>query len=305
MSHTRWIRLATVISEKKPQKLDQSSRSSQNNFNTKYRPKGTLKLGWRVVPWGSDDASKIKFDVKADFSGKSDETKLEKVQHGDTTGAKNSIKLYIANPRKAKDRFSVECYAVIDSDTVFPFERWMEDFADAITSKSLREICIPGTHDSGTYSISKHSKAGNDKDGGAPNDPSQYLEWCQAQGYSIDQQLLSGIRYLDLRLDRAGGDDEMYITHSWRGERVDAVLKAVAAFLDDHPREIVILDFQHLYHLRDADYRTLADKLKSFFGPKMAPPAAFDTSIGEMWRRGYQVVALIGSKKGKPGAAFF
>ena len=35
---------------------------------------------------------------------------------------------------------------------------WMNDMKDDIWNKKLNKIVIPGTHDSGTYCINKHSK---------------------------------------------------------------------------------------------------------------------------------------------------
>lgn len=125
------------------------------------------------------------------------------------------------------------------------YPRWMEDMRDLIGDKSLRQIAIPASHDSGTYDLSDHI---------APDARpiSQWLpawcteNWAKTQQMNIRQQLNAGIRALDLRICRfrniSGYDDhDVRIIHSLYGPKIDNVLQQVQDFMADNPMEIVIL----------------------------------------------------------------
>ena len=87
----------------------------------------------------------------------------------------------------------------------------------------LRRIAIPGAHDAAT--------AG--------------MPWfARTQDADTATLLADGVRYLDLRV--ALSDGKLRIFHGpSTGVELDGVLQAVAAFLDAHPAECVLLDFQH------------------------------------------------------------
>jgi 1-phosphatidylinositol phosphodiesterase len=96
---------------------------------------------------------------------------------------------------------------------------WMADLADA---RSLAELSIPGTHDSG-----------------ALHEP--YPGSAQAQRIAIADQLVAGVRYLDLRCRHY--QDAFYIYHGPvdQDQTFDEVLATMATFLDEHPGETVIV----------------------------------------------------------------
>lgn len=87
----------------------------------------------------------------------------------------------------------------------------------------LRSIAIPGSHDAGTRG----------------------LLWAgETQTYTIDQQLQSGVRYFDLRVHKKG--EKCVIFHSiLDGIEFSCVLDAIRAFIQTHPGEVILLDFQH------------------------------------------------------------
>lgn len=97
---------------------------------------------------------------------------------------------------------------------------WMRGVQDAAP---LRRIAIPGAHDAGTAGMPWYS--------------------C-TQDADTATLLADGVRYLDLRV--ALKDGKLHIFHGpSTGVELDAVLQAVAAFLDAHPAECILLDFQH------------------------------------------------------------
>lgn len=135
------------------------------------------------------------------------------------------------------------------------YENWMGDSISQIGDKSLKQLTLPGSHDSGAYNLTDEIIA----DSKPANLEtllwiSEKLEisasnvirnWAVSQRWSIYDQLIGGIRYLDLR---AGWDNS---TQTWRayhlqmGSLVEDLLIEVRHFFDSHVKEIVILEISH------------------------------------------------------------
>ncbi|MCQ2370773.1 MAG: hypothetical protein MJ058_01805 [Akkermansia sp.] len=97
---------------------------------------------------------------------------------------------------------------------------WMRGVQD---DAPLRRIAIPGAHDAGTAGMPWYSRT---------------------QDADTATLLADGVRYLDLRVELQEGSLRIFHGPS-AGVGLDGVLQAVAAFLDAHPAECVLLDFQH------------------------------------------------------------
>ena len=163
------------------------------------------------------------------------------------------------------------------------FLAWMEKLGNAIGGFSIRELAIPGTHDTGTYGLNDRFWAddGNmakwlfDIDGYAPGHVEVHVHWTKhytswwphipywtvhvsltphaklmdmyatTQGANVYEQLHNGIRYLDLRVlyDRK----HLYLIHTLKGPNVFTKINDVNHYLRENPYEIVILDFQSFY----------------------------------------------------------
>ncbi|XP_037517213.1 uncharacterized protein LOC119394065 [Rhipicephalus sanguineus] len=119
------------------------------------------------------------------------------------------------------------CVEVLYSSCFTPKPRWMRDNYQELSSLSLMDMLIPGTHDAGMY----HQGT-----------PLPHEKLLYNQDRTIKQQLAYGIRALDLRVQYSRG--EFYITHDRvRGwPTVSEVLRDVREFVDE-TGEIVILDF--------------------------------------------------------------
>jgi len=100
---------------------------------------------------------------------------------------------------------------------------WMHDLA-FLNNMALKDICIPGSHDSGTYMMA-HKIANN-------------ASKCQA--LDIKGQLEAGSRYLDLRA--ALYENELWLYHGsdWTNVKLDVALDQINAFLNANTQEIVI-----------------------------------------------------------------
>ncbi len=163
------------------------------------------------------------------------------------------------------------------------FMPWMEKLGNHIADFSIRELAIPGTHDSGTYGLDDRLFADDGNmgkgifkaDGYLPGHVELDLHWVKhktswwphipywtlhisliphaeyihsfskTQGKSIYEQLHNGVRYIDMRV--LYDDNHLYLIHVLKGPSVFRVIDDVNKYLRENPYEIVILDFNHFY----------------------------------------------------------
>lgn len=97
---------------------------------------------------------------------------------------------------------------------------WMRGVRD---DAPLRRIAIPGAHDAGTAGMPWYSRT---------------------QDADTATLLADGVRYLDLRVALENGKLRIFHGPS-TGVELEGILQSVAAFLDVHPAECILLDFQH------------------------------------------------------------
>jgi hypothetical protein len=111
--------------------------------------------------------------------------------------------------------------------------QWMEQLVASAPPNhtfTLRDLVLPGTHDSGSGTIGRFkvfSAAG------------------RTQNLSLYEQLKAGIRYLDVRVANGttGGDDVLSIWHGClEGGNLDKSLQGVADFLQEHTKELVVIE---------------------------------------------------------------
>ncbi|MFF6983828.1 hypothetical protein ACFZAV_40630 [Streptomyces sp. NPDC008343] len=130
---------------------------------------------------------------------------------------------------------------------------WMEQLGGTIGNRPLNQIVMPGSHDAGTAGITENSgmcDAGDTVDS-ARKWPDLAASLSRTQSGSLVQQLEAGSRYLDLRLCKQG--DKWYSYHGGplgrqffdafgaRGEIVRGEAREVADWINQHPKEVVIL----------------------------------------------------------------
>jgi len=154
-------------------------------------------------------------------------------------------------------------------------ECWMDDLPDAVRDAPLCRLSIPGSHDSFTYSLEKSGTAG-------PDQPpfirtltklfpkiSRWIlyRWSVTQKRSFTEQLKSGIRYFDIRLEAVtrNGEREFRILHCLLGTRIVDLLQELKKFLDETKSEVIILDFQHLYMFEHHDHQELINFIMQEF----------------------------------------
>jgi hypothetical protein len=190
----------------------------------------------------------------------------------------------------------------------FRAEHWMEDLAPQIGDRPLSELRIPGTHDAGSFSISRtdpvlsdaQNDAGTAQFEGIPT--RRVADYVYTQNLTFTEQLDQGIRYLDFRLTCDA--DGMFIVHVFRGAPIGDALTEIAAWVDAHPREVLFLDVQKNYGCADRTYDVdgvevngndlFTDLVRQAFGTELAPrPADADaaTTLNGLVDDGTNVVA--------------
>lgn len=209
-----------------------------------------------------------------------------------------------------------KCRIDIKIHDYIPPHQWMNVMGKEIEGKPLCQVALPGTHDSATYQFNKDLGASPDsnltsgiqdkleigrglirKVGEKINDAvltAVFKRLCKCQDLTIAQQLKEGIRYLDLRV-ASYGEDQFYTCHGVYCVDVETVLDEIKQFLDGHPKEIVILDFNHLYDMTPKHHELLATRIVKKMGPKMASQKDGlrpDSKVREFWEKGAQAVVI-------------
>jgi len=153
------------------------------------------------------------------------------------------------------------------SALIFDHSRWMEGLRNDIGDKPLWQITLPGTHDAGMYTthdiIIKEYNFSEKIAKAWIRD-----HWVKTQGQTIYEQLMGGVRYLDLR--PAEHDDTLYIYHSFAGPKVADVFEQIGQFMRNSEAsgagELVVLVLSHIYHFKEIGYQKLVNYIATYLG---------------------------------------
>ncbi|KAK0162935.1 hypothetical protein PV327_006662 [Microctonus hyperodae] len=161
---------------------------------------------------------------------------------------------------------------------------WMSKRKKTLGHLKMRDIFIPGTHDSAAYAKFKDPKNDNIVE-----------KYTITQDEDILGQLIYGARYLDIRVGRYPNDEHMY----WGNHGfikiipLQVIINDVKNFLKN-TNEIVIFDVQefpqgfqtlhHHHHLIDYLEREFADYLLQ------RPVHVWKTTLDEIWSTGKRLI---------------
>lgn len=150
--------------------------------------------------------------------------------------------------------------------------QWMRYYSEVIGNLTLTEMCLPGTHDSGTYQ---------------PDFPLG-REWIRTQSLSLRDQLNSGIRALDLRIGQNRPGDYIISHDTWRTRyTLSQALKEVTDFIHANSKELVVLDFHRFNNLGkgDFDFDQLKAQVKdSLQGFSLPVTEGSGKTLKELWQ---------------------
>jgi len=160
-------------------------------------------------------------------------------------------------------------------------------------------LAIPGSHDTFSYTV----KATNDIAPGVDNIVKDLAKlfghsakkiiynWSVTQHLDIYEQLCHGIRYIDVRISYCAKTDSFRFVHGLYGACIDDEFDKINRFLAENPKEIILMDINHLYEMDDERHAILLTKLESLFERKMCPVINVeDITLEMMWKNGYQIL---------------
>jgi hypothetical protein len=160
---------------------------------------------------------------------------------------------------------------------------WMGNLVQSRPDLCLGDMVIPGTHDSGSYSIDSFKV---------------FSAVGRNQNVSVLDQLHRGARFLDLRVAEAGKNVNIF--HGClQGTKFDRVVEEVKLFCDDFPGEFVIIELVAEYGRTFSSTQKLRalDSIKEMLGEKMFAEDNVDklltTPIKDLVMDGKQVCVLL------------
>lgn len=133
---------------------------------------------------------------------------------------------------------------------------WMAELKKVAPNLKLRDIVMPGTHDSASYTIPKAKF---------------FAAVSLTQNLDVHGQLSMGMRYLDVRI-ATGSSGETAIFHGCvEGGLFSTILDQINEFLEHHVGEFIFLDLVQEYgrDFSEAKRVQMFQDIKSTFGDKM------------------------------------
>ena len=67
-------------------------------------------------------------------------------------------------------------------------------------------------------------------------------KWTQTQSLTVYEQLMHGVRYLDLRVSKCPSDGGYYIVHSFCGPSLEQVLDQIHHFATQYEKEVILVE---------------------------------------------------------------
>lgn len=181
---------------------------------------------------------------------------------------------------------------------------WMKIKSPSISNKTLKEMTIFGTHDSGAYNLSKIQM---------PGDENEWLEIMiyagEAIGLPLDviinlwgdahpkygnfyNQLSNGVRYFDLRCGWLSSKQDWFAYHWTVGQTIKYLCKEIENFLSSHTSEIVLIEATHLKgtKVNDEKVQLLINIFEGAFGNLLYPRSKTFPTYNEMIKSGHRIL---------------
>ncbi len=189
-------------------------------------------------------------------------------------------------------------------------ENWMKALKErypAFSKAAIKDIIIPGTHNSGSYALNQNSDYSPDESIDSlileflktlDVTKAIYADWAKSQPHDVYQQLTKGIRYIDLRV--CGKSGEPYSCHGMYSDKLSNIIQQINRFIskEENRYEIIILDINHIYQMSDGAQESLISHLLSTFGDKIASRDAYglDSTLHDFWENNKQLIIVYQNK---------
>ncbi|WP_281645154.1 phosphatidylinositol-specific phospholipase C domain-containing protein [Parendozoicomonas sp. Alg238-R29] len=182
--------------------------------------------------------------------------------------------------------------------------RWMTELYSN-SDIPLNQICMPGTHNAGSYKISALS--GEDPFMDKPvreildKVKFDFLDlpvkqvvalWAKNQDLNVYEQLKKGVRYLDIRARKVKG--RLVTVHQLEGATIAKVVEDLRRFLDENPGEVVIFHVSEAHGMSREERREIYQLLETQLGGRLSDPKVMTpgSSIKEFQNAGKQVIVV-------------
>nr|XP_040142799.1 PI-PLC X domain-containing protein 1 isoform X2 [Ictidomys tridecemlineatus] len=159
---------------------------------------------------------------------------------------------------------------------------WMSALCPRLWDVPLHHLSIPGSHDTMTYCLNKKSPVSHSESRllqllskvvPCVTRP-VVLRWSVTQALDITEQLDAGVRYLDLRIAHMleGSEKNLHFVHMvYTTALVEDTLTEISEWLEQHPREVVILACRNFEGMTEDLHEYLVACIKNIFGDMLCP----------------------------------
>ena len=161
---------------------------------------------------------------------------------------------------------------------------------------------VPGSHDSFSSILDKNGPVASDVDDTIKSLAKLFpgmikdiiCKWSNTQSQTISDQLKSGIRYFDLRLTtKPNCGMDIYMCHCLYSDSLEAELSNIKMFLEEHPKEVVLIDMNHFYNMTNEAHRQCLSMILEVLGDKMCPFLDMESvTLSMLWEAGLQVLVF-------------
>ncbi|XP_066930790.1 PI-PLC X domain-containing protein 2-like [Clytia hemisphaerica] len=179
----------------------------------------------------------------------------------------------------------------------FGNSRWMSNLPSHLTKISLNRLAIPGSHNSGAYSLNPTTPMSPDKSKLIKtfgNCNKQFvINWSLCQSMTITEQLNHGVRYFDMRPGFIDYEDDFFFVHGVHGVLIRDLLHQMRQFLDFNPREVILVDFNHFHSFDEIRHKRLVEMIHKVFDSLLVPRDIFDDvtfTLSDLWRMDKRVI---------------
>ena len=121
--------------------------------------------------------------------------------------------------------------------------------------------------------------------------------YSATQKYSLTEQLNHGIRYFDFRVSTKPNTTSLHFIHAFYGAAVETGLREIKEFISSHPKEIVLLDFNHFYDMNDSHHKQLLELIEKTFLEKLCMFVGVENAtLNMLWENNLQVIVFYQNK---------
>jgi hypothetical protein len=202
-------------------------------------------------------------------------------------------------PQSVTLRYTVDTIGPMNVDLA----NWMAELP-SLSTLPLTQLPIPGTHDSGSYGITRTSPwalTGADQFGFLTELPGFLQDlivkpiaagWGKTQSKDLYEQFTDGIRYVDLRLTNEP-DGTVYLEHGLRSVPFADAVDDIAAFATEHPKEALIIYIQGINNFTPLTHAEVVEQMDAAFGSRMVPRAlGTSATLDDLWSIDKNVIVV-------------